>query len=251
MGYFALQAKMHYGLSSAIPKDNPEYIKHEKFMQMFGEDGTMLVVGFNKENIFEPAFFKSLTAWQKKLKSIEGVTNILSVPSSVMVKKAGGDSTAKLVSEPVFADNKNFDSSVVTFLNLPFYNHLLYNSATHANLVAVYLDGKMVKSIARIALISQIREVSQQFAKENNIEVHFSGLPYIRTEFAESVRYEMKLILIASLLLTAIILFLFFRSFSAVLFSILVVFAGVLWAVGIIYLCDYKISILTALIAPL
>ncbi len=62
MGYFALQAKMHYGLSSAIPEDNPEYIKHQKFMKVFGEDGTMLVIGFDRENIFEPAFFKSFTA---------------------------------------------------------------------------------------------------------------------------------------------------------------------------------------------
>ena len=61
----------------------------------------------------------------------------------------------------------------------------------------------------------------------------------------------MKLILVASLLLTAFILFLFFRSFSTVLFSVLVVFAGVLWAVGLLYLMDYRISILTALIAPL
>ncbi len=251
MGYFALQAKMHYGLSSAIPNDNPEYIKHEKFMQVFGEDGTMLVAGFDKENIFEPAFFKSFSAWQKQLKGIKGVVNILSAPSAIMVKKAVSDSVQKLVTEPVFADYKNFDSSVMTFQNLPFYNNLLYNGATHANLVAIYLDAKMVKSVERIALISAIKEVSDKFASDNKIEMHYSGLPFIRTEFAESVRYEMKLILIASLLLTSIILFLFFRSFSAVLYSVLVVFAGVIWAVGIIYLCDYKISILTALIAPL
>ncbi len=185
------------------------------------------------------------------MRKIKGVVNILSVPSAVIVRKSAVDSVSKLVSEPVFASGSDFDSAVSAFMNLPFYNNLLYNLQTHANLVAVYLDAKMIKSIERISLIKAISTVSERFAKENNMDIHFSGLPYIRTQFAESVRYEMKLILIASLLLTAFILFLFFRSFSAVLYSILVVFAGVVWAVGIIYLCDYKISILTALIAPL
>lgn len=58
MGYFALQAKMRYDLTSAIPENNPEYIKHQNFMKTFGEDGTMLVVGFDKENVFEPTFLR-------------------------------------------------------------------------------------------------------------------------------------------------------------------------------------------------
>ena len=251
MGYFALQAKMRYDLTSAIPENNPEYIKHQNFMKTFGEDGTMLVVGFDKENVFEPTFFKAFSDWQLALKKIDGVVNILSIPSAVMVKKQEGDSTTKLITEPVFAANKNFDTSVLSFQNLPFYKNLLYNPGTHANLTAVYLNAKKIKSIERIALIQAIKEVTEKFGAEQKVKMHYSGLPFIRTEFAESVRYEMKLILIASLLLTAIILFIFFRSFSAVLFSIIIVFAGVIWAVGIIYLCDYKISILTALIAPL
>lgn len=251
MGYFALQAKMRYDLTSAIPEDNPEYIKHQNFKKTFGEDGTMLVIGFDKENIFEPEFFKAFLKWQTELKKIKGVLNTLSIPSAIIVKKFEGDSIAKLVSEPVFAPNKNFDTSVASFLNLPFYRNLLYNPGTHAVLTAVYLDPIMIKSIQRIELIKSIRDLTEKFAVENKIIAHYSGLPYIRTEFAESVRYEMKLILIASLLLTSIILLIFFRSFSAVLFSVLIVFAGVIWAVGLITIFDYKITILTALIAPL
>ena len=251
MGYFALQAKMRYDLTSAIPEDNPEYIKHQHFMKKFGEDGTMLVIGFDKENVFEPAFFNAFTRWQNQLKTIPGVVNILSIPSAISVRKYESDSITKLVSESIFFSGKNFDTAVATFQNLPFYRNLLYNPITHANLTAVYLNAKVIKSIERIALIKSIKEVTEKFALETKITPHFSGLPYIRTEFAESVRYEMKLIFVASLLLTAIILLLFFRSFSAVIFSVLIVFAGVIWAVGIIYLCDYKISILTALIAPL
>lgn len=251
MGYFALQAQLRYDLTSAIPEDNPEYIKLQNFKNIFGEDGTMLVVGFDKENVFEPTFFNAFSAWQKDLKKIKGVVSTLSIPSAIVVKKMKSDSVEKLVSENIFADNKNLDSSVLVFQNLPFYKNLLYNPTTHANLTAVYLDANMIKTVQREVLINNIKKLTETFAKNNQIDIHFSGLPYIRTEFAQSVKYEMRMILIASLLLTGIILLVFFRSWSAMLFSLIIVFAGVVWAVGLIYLFDYKISLLTALIAPL
>lgn len=251
MGIFASRATIRYDMGSAIPVDNPKYLEYMNFKSMFGEDGTMMVVGFDKKNIFEKPFFDKFSAWQKEIKKIEGVDNMLSIPTAINVVKQETDSSSKLVTKPIFAPEKNFDSSVTEFLNLPFYNHLLYNPETNSYLTAIYINKIKVKTAERLKIVEEIRKVTETFAKENNIEVHFSGLPFIRTEFALSVQYEMKLILMASLLLTSIILFIFFRSFSTTIVSVLVVFAGVLWAVGLLYLMDYKISILSALIPPL
>ncbi|MCC6448784.1 MAG: MMPL family transporter, partial [Chitinophagaceae bacterium] len=251
MGYFATQVKMRYDMASAIPEDNPEYIKYEKFLKTFGQDGNMMVVGFDKENVFEPNFFKSFSDWQEKIKTVDGVVGILSIPSAIQIKKAETDSTSKLISELIFHKGVNMDSAAIQFKNLPFYSGLLYNPMTHANLNAIYLDGEKIRTKNRVQIINHIKEISAEFAQKNQIEIHYSGLPYIRTEFAESLRAEMNLILIASLVLTSLILLLFFRSFTAMLFSMIVVFAGVVWAVSFIELAGYKITILTALIAPL
>lgn len=251
MGIFASKAKMRYDMASAIPEDSPKYIEYLKFKTMFGEDGTMMVVGFDKKDVFEPTFFNRFSAWQKEVKKIDGVENMLSIPTAINVVKQETDSSSKLATSPIFSDTKNFDSSVTEFLNLPFYKNLLYNPATNSYLTAIYLNKVKIKTVERIRIIEDIKRVTDQFSKDAGVEVHYSGLPFIRTEFALSVQYEMKLILIASLLLTAIILFVFFRSFSTVFFSVIVVFAGVCWAMGLLYLLDYRISILTALIAPL
>lgn len=238
-------------MGSAIPIDNPKYIEHLNFKKMFGEDGTMMVVGFDRQNVFEPTFFNEFKAWQQEIKKIDGVDNMLCIPTAINVRKQETDSTSKLVAEPIFTDTKNLDSSIKEFLNLPFYKNLLYNPKTHSYLTAIYLNKIKVKTADRMRIIQDIETTTEKFSKKTNTDIHYSGLPFIRTKFSLSVQYEMKLILIASLLLTAFILFLFFRSFSTVLFSVLVVFAGVLWAVGLLYLMDYRISILTALIAPL
>lgn len=251
MGIFASRATIRYDMGSAIPVDNPKYLEYMNFKKMFGEDGTMMVVGFDQKNIFEKSFFEHFSAWQKEIKQIDGVDNMLSIPTAINVVKQETDSSSKLVTSPIFSPEKNFDSSVTEFLNLPFYKNLLYNPETNSYLTAIYINKVKVKTAARLKIVEDIRKTTEVFAKANNIEVHFSGLPFIRTEFALSVQYEMKLILMASLLLTSIILFVFFRSFSTTIVSVLVVFAGVLWAVGLLYLMDYKISILSALIPPL
>ena len=251
MGLFATKAKLKYDMGSAIPEDNPKYIEHLQFKKMFGEDGTMMVVGFDCDHFFQASFFDSMKAWQQQLKQIDGVQNILSIPGAITIEKKQQDSSNTLAARPVFSNAQSFDSNVKVFMNLPFYRNLLYTANGHTYLTAIYLDKLKIKTAERVRIINQILSVSNQFGERTHTSMHYSGLPYIRTEFAQSVRFEMKLILLASLLLTAVILFLFFRSFSTVLFSVIVVFAGVLWALGLLYLMDYRISILTALIAPL
>lgn len=249
MGYFASKAQMRYDQSSAIPENNPKNIEHLAFKKKFGEDGSMIVVGFTTDNFFTPSFFEKFTSWQQRIKNLEGIENTLNIATAINVKKQVTDSSEKLITEPIFNNKESFDSSKLTFLNLPFYKDLLYHDNNY--LTAIYLSGEALRSFRRIELTKEIKLITDSFAKEQGIEAHYSGLPFIRSLLSESIKYEMKLILVASLLLTSFILLLFFRSFTAVISSILIVLAGVLWAIGILYLLDYKISILTALVAPL
>jgi predicted RND superfamily exporter protein len=175
---------------------------------------------------------------------------MLSVPTAINIVKLESDTLSKLVTKSIF-EGPNYDSNVQEFLNLPFYRNLLYNPETHSYLTAIYIKKEVLFSPKRVKVVKDIVALTDSFAKAHQIEAHYSGLPFIRTQFAESVKYEMNLILLVSLVLTSIILFVFFRSFSSVLFSMLIVVAGVVWALGFLGLFQYKITILSALIAPL
>ncbi|MGZ8537542.1 MAG: efflux RND transporter permease subunit, partial [Flavisolibacter sp.] len=71
------------------------------------------------------------------------------------------------------------------------------------------------------------------------------------TIVADRIQKEMRIFLLGSVLLSAIILLIFFRSFSATLLSLAVVIIGVIWSLGTLQLLGYKITLLTALIPPL
>ncbi|RYY12459.1 MAG: RND transporter, partial [Chitinophagaceae bacterium] len=143
------------------------------------------------------------------------------------------------------------DSIKATFQNLPFYRGFLYNPETEAYLMALRIDKQVLNSKNRTGVVEEIKALSEAFGEKHSVEMHYSGLPLIRTMMATRVQSEMKLFIVLSFVLTAVILALFFRSFMAVLASMLVVAAGVIWSQGTIVLLGYKITLLTALIPPL
>jgi len=250
MGFKASQVKMSYEFNNAIPTSSQKYKDYQKFKDQFGQDGTMLVVGFQKENIFDASFFDAFTKWSNQIKAIDGVDNILSIVDAVNIKKKEGTDKSELDTYKIF--QQGIDSNAVaTFLNLPFYKNLLYNPSSNSYLTAIYLQSKLVNSPRRIELVNEIEILSEEFAKATGTDLHYSGLPYIRTRFAEAVKKEMRFILIISLVFTSLILLVFFRSIMTVLYSMMVVIMGVIWSVAILVMCGYKITLLTALLPPL
>eukprot|EP01098_Paradermamoeba_levis_P015048 TRINITY_DN7448_c0_g1_i2.p1 TRINITY_DN7448_c0_g1~~TRINITY_DN7448_c0_g1_i2.p1 ORF type:complete len:525 (-),score=-77.83 TRINITY_DN7448_c0_g1_i2:74-1648(-) len=130
--------------------------------------------------------------------------------------------------------------------------------------MAITFDQKVVNTKNRIALVRQVEAVADSFGRHHRLlgantpqvreadgTVHMSGMPYIRTEFTAKVSKEMSLFMGLAFLVTGLILFYFFRSFTIVLTALVVVGVGVIWATGYIVLFGYDITLLTGLIPPL
>jgi len=250
MGYFASKVTLSYEFSKAIPTDNAKYIDYKAFKAKFGDDGNLLVAGIQTDKLFQLDFFNAYKELHQQLKKIKHVENVLSIPSAVDLHK---DSlTEKLVAQKIFSDSittqAELDSAVSHFYNLPFYRTLLYNPQTKAYLIGVRINKNVLNSKGRTEVINNISKTVKQFEEKTKTEVHLSGLPLIRTVVADRIQNEMKYFLFGSLLLSTLILLLFFRSISTTLLSLLVVVLGVIWSVGVLYLCGYQITLLTALI---
>lgn len=250
MGYYASKVELSYEFTNAIPTDNVKYKDYQAFRKKFGEDGNMMVIGIRTDKFFTPAFFSDYTAWVSQLEKVKSVENILSIPGAIVLVKdtaTGRLSTKKLVTAPPY----NTDSIQQTLYNLPFYKGFLYNPDSNTYLMALRIDKQVLNSKNRNEVITEITRLSEDFGKKQQLEIYYSGLPLIRTMMAGKVQTEMKLFLLASFILTAVILILFFRSVVAVVISMMVVAIGVIWSVGTITLLHYKITLLTALIPPL
>jgi predicted RND superfamily exporter protein len=249
--YYASKVELSYDFTSAIPTDNPEYISYQQFRHQFGEDGNLLVLGVQTDKFFTTPFFKDYTALMHRIEKVNAVENVLSIPGAITLLK---DTVTHKLLVAKIAGNQAYavvDSFKSAFYNLIFYKGLLYNPDTHAYLMAISINKQVLNSKGRTQVVNDIIEPADSFGKKYGLKVHYSGLPFIRTQMADKVKAEMKMFLIMSLLLTALILSIFFRSFIAVVSSMIVVAVGVIWSVGTIVLLGYKITLLTALIPPL
>ncbi len=253
MAFFASKIKMSYEFSKAIPVDNSKYQDYLSFKQKFGDDGNVLVIGVKSKDFFKIKNFRAFSELNNQLKNVPYVETVLSVANAVDLLK---DTTEeKLDAIPVFPKTpetqKEIDSSLNVFYTLPFYRSLLYNPITNAYLIVVRINKEILNSKGRTKVINDIIDKTNEYTTTTNIPTHISGLPLIRTQVADRIAHEMKWFVIGSLILSALILLLMFRSVKTTLLSLLVVVISVIWSVGIMYLFGYKITLLTALIPPL
>ena len=253
MGYEASKMELSYEFAKILPDTDSTFIEYQTFKKRFGEDGNVMVMGFADKNLFQLEKFKDWTKLNNDLKNLQGVKAIMSLPTCFRLVK--DDSLEKfnfvpLIQNPI-TTQQEVDSFKNEILNMPFYEGIIYNKETGANLVAITFTKKDLDSKRRLDMVKEIKALGDAYSKKYNVDVHYSGMPYIRSQLMTKVRAEMTLFLILAVIVTAIILWLFFRSFSTVIFSLIVVIMGVVWSIGIMYMFGYKITVLSGLIAPL
>ena len=253
MSYFAAQIKLSYEFTKAIPEDNPKYVEYKNFVQKFGVDGTTMVVGFETDRFYTASVFNNVVELHKAIKNIPGVTDVLSVPYAYNLTKDTMESkfNAHKIFAPPYQEDSLLQQNKAAFEQLPFYKHLLYNPASHSYMMAISFIPDSINSVSRTRIIKELTNQLNIFNQKTGLELHISGLPYIRTILADRIKKEMVWFLMGSLLLCAITLLLFFRSFSAMIMSLAVVAMGVIWSLGTMVLLGQKITLLTALIPPL
>jgi uncharacterized protein len=253
MGYQASRMELSYEFAKILPDTDNSFIEYQKFKKQFGEDGNVMVIGFKDANLFELEKFKDWTKLNDTLKKIQGVKGIMSVPTIFNLIKNDSLETFEfvpLINRPI-SSQAQVDSIKKQVLALPFYEGIIYNKETGANLVAITFKKKDLDSKRRLGIVQEIRELGDAFSKKHNVEMHYSGMPYIRSQLMKKVSHEMGLFLGLAVLMTALLLWLFFRSVTTVIFSLIVVVIGVVWSIGIMELFGYKITVLSGLIAPL
>ncbi|MFV8226396.1 efflux RND transporter permease subunit [Christiangramia aquimixticola] len=241
--------------ANLMPDDHEVNLSYNDFLDKFGEEGNLILLGIQDSELFTPEKFAAWNKLTDKLLTYPEVDQIISPSSLKELKKFEDPKRFEMVpalesKTPTEQELKDFEDKL--FTALPFYENLVYS--THSNTIqsALYLNKDLVNTKARkIFVLEELNPLIEKFEAEHDIDVRVSGMPYIRTLNAQNIVDEIGLFIAAALLVTSFIFFLFFRSLRATLISMITVCIGVMWAFGVIGLLHYEITILTALIPPL
>lgn len=228
-------------------------IDYRKFLEQYGADGNIMLAGICDERLYELKNFNAWDVLSYHARELDGVSMILSFNNTFQLIKE--DSKNKFVLKNVFTrkpiDQRELDSLTDVLNNLPFYDGFLYNSQTGATLMMIFFDKERLNTDDRDRIVQDLEKLFDNFSAQTGIETHISGLPFIRTVTSMKLKRELILFSFLALLVASITLWLFFRSFRAMIVPICIVIVTVVWALGMMALCGYEITVLSSMIPPL
>lgn len=253
MGYRALDVQLSYELAKMLPASDSTFIEYEIFKNRFGEDGNVFAVGIKDDRFFEFNHFNAVYNLCNEIREMDGIEEVVSVTRMLNIVK--NDSTKKFdfknVIDKKLTSQSEVDSVKKIIFSLPFYDGLLYNKEKNTFLIGITVNKNKINDKTRGYLIESIVEKIEKYKSANNTEVHYSGLPYIRTLTTQKIKSELKLFIILSLIIASLIMILFFKSARVVFTSMILVIISIIWTLGFISLFNYKLTILTGIIPSL
>jgi hypothetical protein len=257
--FLAMQWKnvgMTYNEANLLPKNHKANKDYTQFLNIFGEEGNLVVIGIKDKAFFTPKAYKAWNEMMTNLKSRKEVELVVSLNDLKKLQK--NDMLEKFELVPLLDQKRTTDPAYLAeikrqlFNDLPFYEGLLFNKKSGSIRSAIYINKKVVNSpVRKEFIINVLVPEVDKFEKATGIDLKVSGMPYIRTINTENMKGEIGLFIGAALFITSLIFFLFFRSHRATFISICILIVGVMWSFGTLGLFHYKITILTAIIPPL
>ena len=241
--------------ANLLPDDHPENVLYQSFTNTFGEEGNVIVIALQDSLFFTT---EKRNAWRElnnQIKAFQEIDLVLSTDNLQELVKDDKKQELRLQEVELSAAK---DSAAILkfkeklFLELPFYNNLIFDAESNTVRSVVYMNPDIVNTAKRKDFIfEKFIPLIESFEKKSSTDVHVSGMPYIRTLNAQNIVDEIGLFVLGATLITSLIFFLFFRSFRATFISLFVVTIGVMWAFGLLGWLGYEITVLTALIPPL
>lgn len=240
-------------MASMLPDDDPVSVEYQHFKKQFGQDGSVIFVAVKDPDLFTLNHFRTWYEITQEVSKTPGVAGVVSAARAYILVR--NDSTHKFDFKPVIdhepETQQEVDSIKKILYQQKLYDNRLFNKETGVHMMMITLDKSVINSKKRIPLIFKLKSITDKYGEKYHIKVHYSGLPYIRTITSKMIQNELLMFTLAALLIASILLFILFKSFRAVFFSMLVVVVAVIWALGTVVLFGYKITILTGILPPL
>lgn len=253
MGYKARELELSYDYIEAVPSSDEDLIYYKQFKEQFGEDANILAIGISDTALYQVDNFRRFTYLNEEVHKLSGVKSVLSITNLQRLVK---DSEKKRFGlEPIFSqipdDQATLDSLLQQVHDQKLYSQQLLNEKNGATFLLIAIEKDVLNSDKRQQLIPDIQHLGESFTEVTDIELHYAGIPFVRTVINAKIRSELRIFLILSIVVTACILLFFFRSWDAVVFPLIIIGVMVVWSLGTLALFGYKITALSGLLPPI
>lgn len=246
--------KIAQSLSAGVFVSDGEIAANYKtFREYFGDDANVMVVSIT-DDLFEYELFADLYDLTEEIAAMPNVVSVISMTRLYDVVRQDSPVEAfQLV--PLIPERPHnqaeVDSIKARITDLPFYESLLLDEEKESTLIAVTFNPDSFDTKLKIQMVSQVRDAAERLGAKHGNEPRYAGLPILRVNMHETVKSELTLFLILALIVTAITLLFFFRSFYTVIFPMMVVGSVIIFSLGLVGLFGFEIGVVMGIIPAL
>jgi len=235
-----------------LPKDTEAQSTYIHFKEMFGEDGSSLVIAIKDDSLYTKSHFRM---WKELGDSILQIPGVLAVTSEAHLFSITNNIEKSMFEfRPIFYDKEYKDKSIAQIKKeirlYPIYKDILYNQKTNVSLMMVKIEENFLTDKNKQNVVIDIENLAQTYEKKFG-KAHFAGLPHMRVLIGKRVLNEMYIFIGLSIIVSSLLMYFFFRSVRVTIVCNIVVLVTVVWSLGTIGMLGYNLSIIMALIPTL
>lgn len=252
-GYYTITGlKIDNKYGNMLPRDTEAQKTYMAFKEMFGEDGSTLVIAIQDDSLYTKRDFRR---WKELGDSILKIPGVLAVTSEAHLFNINNNVEKSLFDfRPIFYDTTYHEKSIKQIKEevrlYPLFEDILYNPSTNVSLMMVKLEEKFLTDRKKQNVVLDIENLAQTYASDFG-NPHFAGLPHMRVLIGKRVLNEMYIFIGLSVIVSSLLMYFFFRSIRVTIICNLVVLVTVVWSLGTIGMLGYNLSIIMALIPTL
>src|SRR3989344_1727080 len=234
-GYYTLTGlKIDNKYGNMLPKDTEAQTTYLHFKEMFGEDGSSLVIAIKDDSLYTESHFKK---WKELGDSINKIRGVLAVTSEAHLFSITNNIEKSMFEfRPIFYDTTYTDKSIDQIRKeirlYPLYRDILYNPKSNVSLMMVKIEENFLNDKTKQNVVIDIENLAQSYEKELG-KAHFAGLPHMRVLIGKRVLNEMYIFIGLTIICNIVVL------------------VTVVWSLGTIGMLGYNLSIIMALIPTL
>jgi uncharacterized protein len=250
-GYSARNLRFDFNPDAVFSSGNPTVKYAEQFRRDFGDDETVIIVGFEatgEANVVTPA---ALTWQAQTVHAFESIPHVLRVESLISMETPRVTfrfppkiSYERIIGEvPVSADTAEVLRDRLAQTEMPFGSLVSKDYKMAAELVV--FDATQQDFAAMEKMVKNVDETLARFPVPNGYRTIVSGLPVLRVGIVRDLGKDQTRLMPLAGILYLITLALVFRSISGSMLPLFAVGQGLIWTFGVMALWGQPLNIVS------
>ncbi len=252
LAYSATQVRLDAGFKKLLPAKHEymqTFFKHQK--DFGGANRILIAVSAKKGDIFSKDFFDVLKAATDEVFFIPGVerssvTSLFTPNTRFIEVVEGGFAGGNVIPADFVADAKGLEIVRSNILKSGKLGRLVSTDFSSAMIRANLISASEHQKIDYIGLADRLEKLRQQFASEN-VDIQIIGFAKLIGDVVDGLS-DVGLFFIITLLVTAILIYIYTRSVRLTILPILCSLTAVIWQLGLLPVIGYGIDPMSILV---